>query len=263
MNRKIVLNADDFGLTKYHNMAVLKGYNNGVLAQASLMVNTESFSEAVEDVMQNCARLNLGLHLNIMEGKALTDCYLLTDKNGFFNKNYLYLMLNQYNKKLKEQIEKEFRAQIEKALQHGIKIDRLDSHVHTHAIPELFKITCKLAKEYGIGYVRTQFEKPYFVFPDCINTKFPINLIKVALLDYFTLINRKTINEFNLKTNDNIIGVCYTGMMNRKTVLEGIKKNSGSLVEIVIHPCFYDDGRIDSHTKEFLITQDKAFCTQN
>lgn len=250
---KIVLNADDFGLSEHHNIAVLKGYTAGVLTSASLMVNSEEFQSAVNDVISNCSGLDIAIHLNIMEGKALTNCPLLTDKDGFFNKNYLYLI--QHNKNLKKQIEDEFRAQIEKALSCGVKIKRLDSHVHTHAIPELFKITCKLAKEYNIEYVRTQFEKPYLIFPECCSIKFLINLVKVMLLNFFTLINRKTLKEYNLKTNDYIIGVCYTGMMSSKTVLKGIKKYKNKSVEIVIHPS--DNDKSSSLYKEFLITQDR------
>lgn len=255
---KFVLNADDFGLNTYHNKAVLNGYKNGVLSSASLMVNAEGFSEAVCNIISNCPDLDIGLHLNIMEGKALTDCFMLTDKNGNFNKGYLYLILKQYDKTLKKQIETEFRAQIEKAIQSGIKINRLDSHVHTHAIPEIFNITCKIAKEYNIEHVRTQSEKPYIVFPQCIDNKFPVNLVKVALLNFFTAINKRTLAGYNLKTNDNIIGVCYTGMMDSKTVMAGIKQYKNKTVEILIHPSEEGDSANSSRYMEFQITQDES-----
>ena len=72
---------------------------------------------------------------------------LLTDNKGNFNVGYGYLILNQNKKELLGQIEAEFRAQIEKVISQT-KVDHLDSHVHTHAIPEIFKLTCKLAKDY-------------------------------------------------------------------------------------------------------------------
>lgn len=187
----IILNADDLGLSENHNKAVLKGYNAEILSSASLIVNSEFFNDAVNNVIKTCPELNIAVHLNIMEGKPLTECPLLCNSNHIFSMNYLYLILMQYNKEVQKQIENEFRAQIEKAIQNGVKINRLDSHVHTHAIPEIFKIACKLAKEYNIEYIRTQFEKPYFVYPECFSIKFAINLIKVALLNIFTLINRR------------------------------------------------------------------------
>lgn len=251
---KIILNADDFGLSEDHNNAVLKGYNAEMSSSASLIVNSEFFNDAVNNVIKVCPKLNIVIHLNIMEGKPLTKCPLLCNRDNTFSMNYLYLILMQYNKEVQKQIENEFRAQIEKAIQNGVKINRLDSHVHTHAIPEIFKIVCKLAKEYNIEYVRTQFENPYLVFPECFSIKFAINLIKVALLDFFTLINRRIIKKYNIKTNDILIGACYTGMMSSKIISAGIKKYKDKIIEIIIHPC--DDNKKGSQYKEFLITQD-------
>lgn len=255
---KFVLNADDFGLTEDHNRAVLDGYKAGTLKSASLMTNSKSFYSALNSVIPSCPKLEIAIHLNIMEGCSLTRCPALTDKNGNFNRGYLYFMLSQLDNTLKSQIESEFRAQIELALKNGVKIVRLDSHVHTHAIPEIFKIVCKLAKEYNIKQVRTQCEIPYFVFPDCLSLKFLINLVKIMLLNTFTFLNKIVLKKNSLKTNDYIIGVGYTGMMTAKTVLEGVKRAKGNTVEILIHPCKYLDDINNSHTREFLITQDEA-----
>ena len=62
------------------------------------------------------------------------------------------------------QLENEFRAQIERILEH-LKPAHIDSHVHTHAIPPIFELVCKLAEEYRIEQIRTQYEQFYTV-PD-------------------------------------------------------------------------------------------------
>ncbi len=257
INKKFILNADDFGLSQYHNQAVLEGYNNGFLTSASLCANTEAFDSAIHDILPDCPNLGIAAHLNIMEGKSITNCPLLTDNNGYFNSSYIKLILKQHHKYLKEQIENEFRAQIEKIIQYT-KIDHLDSHVHTHAIPEIFEITCKLAKEYNIDYVRTQFEELYIIpkLVKHLNFNYPINLLKIALLQYFTKINRKTIQKYGLKTNDFIIGVGYTGMMDSDAIEYGLKAlEEECIAEALIHPCRYNNCNKDSHTKEFAITQ--------
>lgn len=257
INKKFILNADDFGLTQYHNQAVLEGYNNGFLTSASLCANGEAFESAVHDILPDCPNLGIAAHLNIMEGKALTDCPLLTDDNGIFNIGYGYLMLNQNNSNLLAQIEGEFRAQLEKVA-NVATVDHIDSHVHTHAIPKLFEITCKLAKEFNIKYVRTQFEEFYFIpkFEKHLNLAYPLNLVKIALLQYFTKINRKTVDKFGLKTNDFIIGVGYTGMMDSDAIEYGLSVlEEDCIAEALIHPCKYDNSTKNSHTKEFAITQ--------
>lgn len=260
INKKFILNADDFGLTQYHNQAVLEGYINGFLTSASLCANGEAFDSAVHDILPDCPNLGIAVHLNIMEGKSLTDCPLLTDNEGNFNVGYGYLILNQNKKELLGQIEAEFRAQIEKVISQT-KVDHLDSHVHTHAIPEIFKLTCKLAKEYNIKYVRTQQEELYFIpkLEKHLNINYPINLIKIALLRYFTRINKKTIDEYGLKTNDFIIGVGYTGMMDSDAIKYGLEAiEEESITEALIHPCKYNNTTKNSHTKEFSITQNKT-----
>ena len=107
-----ILNADDFGLSFANNQAVLEGYTNGFLRSASLCANTEGYENAVHDILPDCPNLSIAAHLNIMEGQALTKCPLLTDKDGNFNRGYLYLIRNSKNPELLEQIENEFRAQI-------------------------------------------------------------------------------------------------------------------------------------------------------
>ena len=257
-NKKFILNADDFGLNISNNKAVLEGYTNGFLTSASLCANGQAYENAVHDILPDCPNLGIAAHLNIMEGKALTNCPLLTDSNGYFNKNYAYLILKKNNKYLLQQIENEFRAQIEK-IKNNTEIDHLDSHVHTHAIPEFFEITCKLAQEYEIKFVRTQFEELYFIprFEKHLTIKYPINMLKIALLQDYTKANRRTIDKYQLKTNDFIIGVGYTGMMDSEAIEYGLKPlNEDCIVEALIHPKKYDNSTKDSHTREFGITQD-------
>ena len=258
ITKQFILNADDFGLTKYNNQAVLEGYVNGFLSSASLCANGEGFENAVHDILPDCPNLGIAVHLNIMEGKALTECNLLTDKNGYFNKSYYYLMFNQHNKELLKQIEEEFRAQIQKVVE-LVKVDHLDSHVHTHAIPTIFEITCKLAKEYNLEYVRTQNEEFYTIpkLKKHLNISYPINILKILLLKYYTRINNKTLSKYNLKTNDNILGVGYTGMMDSDAIEYGLKNiDKEVVIEALIHPKKYDNAIKDSHTEEFEITQD-------
>lgn len=258
MNRKFILNADDFGMSKAYNKAVFEAYNFGILKSASLCANGEAFDEAADEIIPKCQNLSIGVHLNIIEGKSLTDAHLLTDEDGIFNNGYVSMIIKSFDKNFMQEVEAEFRAQIEK-IQKKTKIDHIDSHVHTHAIPNIFKLTVKLAKEYGIPYIRTQFEKPYFV-PDkqkYLNLKYPINILKIILLNSFTAVNKIYLCNKELKTNDYLIGVGYTGMMDETTVEYGLKALTGNdfVAEALIHPCDYDELVQDSHYTEFLITQ--------
>lgn len=261
-DKKFILNADDFGMSRAYNRAVLEGYECGILKSASLAANGEAFEEACEKIIPACPDLGVGIHLNIIEGKSLcADLYRLTDSEGNFNNSYGQLLLKSLNKKdtaFMEQVEKEFRAQIE-AVMKSTRVTHIDSHVHTHSIPRIFELVCKLAKEYGIKQVRTQYEKPYII-PDVnkhLTLKYPVNLIKVALLNIFTIFNETKVFKYGLKTNDYLIGVAYTSMMSSLCVSYGLMaiKYDKVTVEALIHPCRYEDGTIDNHFTEFQITK--------
>lgn len=244
-------------MTKAFNKAVLDGYNNGFLTSTSICANGKAFEAAVNEIIPECPNLGIGVHLNIIEGKSLQN----SEK---FNDSYLKLMYLSNNNDFLQQTEKEFRLQIEKVLKYT-KVDHIDSHVHVHAIPRIFELTCKLAKEYEIKQVRTQFEK-FYTIPDFLkhcNLKYPPNVLKILLLNSFTLKNKKVIKKYELQTNDYIIGVGYTGMMDYETIYCGLSAiKEDAIVEALIHPCNFEGvsgingiKHKNQHYTEFMITQ--------
>ena len=88
---------------------------------------------------------------------------------------------------------------------------------------------------------------------------YPINLIKLILLDTFTFFNEATIHKYGLRTNDNIIGVTYTSMMDALSIAYGVQsiKYDNVVVEAIIHPRRYEDGTVDNHFNEYLLTKNK------
>lgn len=251
-NKKFILNADDFGMSKAFNKAVLDGYHSGFLTSASICANGNFFEPAVNEIIPECPNLGIGVHLNIIEG------YSVLNNEKFIN-GYIALIHLSNNLSFLDKVEKEFRAQIEKILSH-CKVDHIDSHVHVHAIPKIFELTCKLAKEYNIKQVRTQHEDFYFV-PNLvkhINLTYPPNILKVLLLNTYTAKNKLLIKEYGLTTNDYILGVGYTALMDNQTIYKGLEvlEEENITVEALIHPCNYTDEKIDKqHQTEFLITQ--------
>ncbi len=258
--KKLVFNSDDFGYSEAFNLGIKKGYLSGILTSTCLLANGEAFDAAMNEILPEIKDIGLGAHLNIIEGKSLTNGNLLCDSNSNFKNDFVAILSNSYNKKFLEQVEAEFRAQIEKILEHT-QIDHLNSHVHVHAIPEIFKITCKLAEEYGIKYIRTQHEVPYVV-PSLLkhfSVKYPVNLIKFSLLNGFSLMNTRTIKKYNLKTNNYALGITYTGYMDEKTIKYGLQaiQSDDCICEILIHPCYFKSDNIEKpfNYGEYLITQ--------
>lgn len=262
--KKFILNADDLGLSKPINTAVIEGYSQGILKSASLVANGEAFLDAIENVIPQCPELGIGIHLNITEGKPICkDIDTLTDKNLVFNNSYLQLLIKAYNPKetkFLEDVEREFRRQIE-TIMSKTKVTHIDSHEHIHSIPKIFNIVCRLAQEYGIKQVRTHFEK-YYLVPDIqknFSVHFLKNFLRVAFFGFLAVFNEATVHNYKLKTNDYIIGLIYDKMIDALAIAYGVMSvnRKNITVEAIIHPSRYDDGTVNNRFNEFLLTKNK------
>lgn len=256
MSKKLVITADDFGISREANIAILKGLQEGLLTGTCIMANGDAFDHAIQEILPQYPEISLGIHLNIIEGKSLrtpNEDSLLCDGNGNYNNGFVGLLNKSLDKVFLAEVEADFRSQIEKILEHT-EVFHINSHVHTHVIPGIFKIVCKLAKEYGIKYIRTQNEIPYVVpsLGKHLEARYPVNLVKSAVLNTFSYVNKKTLEEYELMTNDYFVGVSYTGYMDENTIRCGIKavKDDNVEVEAILHPTI-DANKKDNY-QEFL-----------
>lgn len=257
--KKLVFNSDDFGASKAFNLGIQKGFDAGVLTSTCILANGVAFESGVEEILPQMDGIGIGVHLNIIEGKSLTNPSMLCDSSGEFNNGFSQILMKSYDKRFITQVEAEFRAQIEKILR-KTPVDHINSHVHTHAITNIFSLTCDLAKEYGIKCVRTQFEHPYFIpnLKKHLSPKYPVNLIKVALLNHYSARNKIKARANDFITNDYILGVTYTGYMDEDAIVYGLKSiKKDCLTEILIHPTFYDEGQVlkPFNYGEYMLTQ--------
>lgn len=257
VKKYFILNANNFGVSQEYNQAILEGCVNGFLTNATLCANGKAYDNAIHDILPDCQNFGIGAQLNLTYGSPLTKCNHIINNNGEFNKNILYFLTQRNNKNLLIEIENEFRAQIEK-IKNDTSISHIASNEDIHAIPEIFEIVCKLAKEYDVKFVQTHFEDLYFIpkMEKHLKLNYPLNLAKVILFQNFTKQNRKTIDKYELKTNDFMLGLNYYGMMNSDSIEQGLKiLEEDCIVETVINPKKYNNSTKDWHTREFGLTQ--------
>ena len=84
-NVRLIVNADDFGLTLKVNRGIIESHRSGIVTSASVFANGPAFENALNDVL-DYPRLGLGIHLNILRGKSVSDPRFTPTitKNGFF-----------------------------------------------------------------------------------------------------------------------------------------------------------------------------------
>jgi len=230
---RAIVNADDFGLSRGINDGIILAHRQGILTSATLMANMPGFDHAVGLAKEN-PKLGVGVHLNIVRGKPLsppeTIPSLLTPE-GLFPADMPYLLKKIRKKGLRpEEIEREFRAQIEKTLAAGIRISHFDSEKHAHTIPLIFGLALKLAAEYKIRRIR-------FINEVCLTFP-PAQSLKSWLISYWCSSMKKKIRENGIMVADRFYGLCKSGRMTAARLGNIL----GSLVrgtsEIMVHPGF-------------------------
>lgn len=241
--KKLIVHADDLGLNRCFNQGILEAYQYGALSSTCIRVNGTAYEQAVQEILPQCPHLGIGLHLNIVEGPSKRTCdfrdSLICDSVGNFNQGFGYLLANQNNARVIQEIKDDFRQQIEEFLEVS-SIDHLNSHQHSHGIPGIFKVVCELAEEYGISYIRIPKEAFYFSLARMdiwALARCYTNPLKHVLLNYFSRKNRKVLDSLGLLSNTDFVGVMYTEIMSKNTFLGGIQKAKGDLVEVLCHPC--------------------------
>ena len=144
---KLIINADDFGLSDSVNKGIVECFQKGLISSTSLMVNTPYTESAVKLAKKHKIK-NIGVHLNLTYGKSVLDkseVPSLVDERGIFH----YVCMLGYHTQYVD-AKKELRAQIEKFLSFGLKPTHLDHHHYFNEIPNILKAYLELAKEYNL-----------------------------------------------------------------------------------------------------------------
>ncbi|MCI0748558.1 MAG: hopanoid biosynthesis-associated protein HpnK [Verrucomicrobia subdivision 3 bacterium] len=145
--RRLVINADDFGRSAEVNAAIIRAHTEGVLTCASLMVNEEGFEEAVE-LARKHPTLGVGLHLTLVCGhSALAQGEipgLVNLRGAFRNEPVAAGMRYFFDTRLRAQLTAEIDAQFEKFLDTGLHLDHVNGHLHFHVHPTVFRLLMEI-----------------------------------------------------------------------------------------------------------------------
>lgn len=155
--RRLIVNADDFGRSSSINEAVIRAHRQGILTTASLMVNEAAAEEAVALAKQNPG-LGVGLHLTLLQGHSVLPREqipgLVNDKKEFCECPVLAGFKYFFQPGVRAQLRKEIQAQLKRFHATGLKLDHVDSHHHLHMHPTVLRILVDCAQQTGIARVR-------------------------------------------------------------------------------------------------------------
>ncbi len=231
--KKVIINADDFGLIQGVNEGIVEAHQEGILTSATLMANMPGFDQAVEMAGAN-PELGVGVHLNILRGQPLSPAQkvgsLLSRELRFIPSvsNLLYRMV--LKRVSFDEVEREFRAQVEKVQGAGIDPSHIDSEKHIHLIRPLFRIVIKLAKEYKINKVR-------FIQEYCVSSR-PGQMFKSMFISLSSTSMKKKMVQEGVRSPDRFYGVCDTGRITAAKLQGAFERAKEGVTEIMVHPGF-------------------------
>ncbi len=161
--RRLIINADDFGLTHGVNRAIAEAHDRGVVTSTTLMANGRAFDEA-SILAKSVADWSVGCHVVLVDGEPLVDpgrlSTLIASRNSqrFRDSLARFAVLALAGHLDSDQIEAETTAQIRKLQSHRIAASHLDTHKHTHIFPVVLKGILRAARTCGVSAIRNPFE---------------------------------------------------------------------------------------------------------
>ena len=235
----LIVNADDLGIHPSINAGIFSAYRRGILTSATMLMTTAYVEETVRQLRSE--PLPHGIHLSLTLGKATAtagDVPDLIDQQCNLRWSARQLLVCQFageNQRLLGQIRHEFKAQLDLALDHGLRPTHADSHQHVHMNPAIYALVESLLPHYGIKRLRFSREKfSAKNMPLLLKQGKVINLLKIAMLRY---VGRKIRPE--LMTTEEFFGVLFSGIITRAALHQILLNiDDQQSWEICIHPGF-------------------------
>ncbi len=233
--KKLIVTADDFGLTKSISEGVIKAYRDGIVTFLNIMPTGEAFRDTV-CLLSDLKLDSIGAHLSLTEATPLSDpasIPSLIQKDNAFYKNHNDFLINFLLKKIdRDHIHIEFKRQLDELQKIGIRITCLSSHEHIHMLPQMLEIFIQLAKEYNIPAIR-------YPYKETILGKFDIKKqYKSLVMSFFEKGMENVLNEAAIKHTDHFLGFLDSGKLEEDTLIDMLYSLKEGTTELVCHPGF-------------------------
>jgi chitin disaccharide deacetylase len=244
MTRRVIVTADDFGLSDAVNDGIERAHRDGILTAASLMVAGGAAADAVRRA-RALPDLAVGLHLVVIEGPAVlppTDIPALVDAAGRFPSDQLGLGLRYaFSRAARRQLAAEIRAQFAAFTATGLRLDHADAHKHMHLHPVVGRLMIEIGREFGLRAIRIPREPPA-ILARCGHAPTPGDR---ALVAWSGLLRRQA-RRAGLRSNDHAFGIAWSGHMTPPRIQRLLPALPPGLSEIYFHPAAGRDATIDA-----------------
>ncbi|HXP88755.1 MAG TPA: ChbG/HpnK family deacetylase [Bryobacteraceae bacterium] len=140
--RRLVVNADDFGFTRDVNQGIVEAHQRGILTATTLMATGAAFDDAV-CLARETPTLDIGCHLVLVGQPPYPSTVARLIAAVALGRIRIY---------------DELQAQVRRILEAGLQPTHLDTHKHTHLLPQVLDAVARISEEFKIPWVRRPFD---------------------------------------------------------------------------------------------------------
>ncbi|MGA8152188.1 MAG: ChbG/HpnK family deacetylase [Terriglobales bacterium] len=254
--RRLIVNADDFGLTAGVNRGIVEAHSGGIVTSSTLMANASALDDAIR-MGASSPHLSLGCHVVLVDGAPVMDpgrvpTLLSGKRNGQFEVGIAGFAIRALRGRLDaDQMEAEVTAQIRKLQAVGVQVSHLDTHKHTHIFPQVLHPILRAARACGVRAIRNPFGR--VAFSQIANRPSLWRRYgQVKMLNAWAAAFARTVADAGMNTPDGSLGIVATGSMDDRMlrlILENLPEGTW---ELVCHPGHNDDNlaRIRTRLRE-------------
>ena len=255
---RLIVNADDFGLTPGVNRAIAELHAAGAVTSATLMARASATDDAIE-IARSTPTLGVGCHVVLVDGKPVLPPghipSLVDPRTGHFWPTLsAFLPRLLAGNSAPAEIEAEAAAQIALLQNCGLKLTHIDTHKHTHMFPKVLRAVLRAARSAGIDRIRNPFEPAW-----AVRAAVRASLTRVAEL---TVLRRlrpaclRLIADTGFRTTDGTIAMAATGVLDAATLSALLGRLQPGTWELVTHPG-YNDADLDRVRTRLRASRDK------
>ncbi len=247
MPARLILNADDFGLTPGINRAILELHRAGALNSTTLMAGGPAFEQAVEIAHANPG-LGVGCHLVFTDGMPVSHPESIPTLLGSDGKSFRPSVFDFGQAAVRGKIDaadiaREAQAQIQRLQRAGIDVTHVDTHKHTHLLPAVARPIFHAAQRCGVQSMRNPIEPRW----SSVLAHAPLlRRLEMRILERFEPQFLELTHEAHAcgLIAEGTLGIAATGTLD-KTVLHAtldclVHRHPDATYEMLCHPGFQD-----------------------
>ena len=244
--RRLIVNADDFGLHAAVNRGILTAHTEGIVSSASLMAGGAAFDDAVR-IAKQCPQLGVGVHLTLVGASPLLPVAevssLLEEAGDFYGSYPLFIKRFLRGKIRLAEVERELAAQIDRIRMAGIQPSHLDSHQHLHVLPGIGGLVLDLARRFSIRAIRIPAEPVAFIgaTPATVG-----RLVGRGGLTMLANLFRQHAAAAGIRTSGHFYGMLAGGQLTEPAILAILRRLPPGDSELMTHPGFADQSLADA-----------------